>query len=373
MNAEWGRTAFEDCIEKVVYTQKIQRKDFLDEGAFPVVSQEEAFINGYWNNEQDLFKIETPVVVFGDHTKVLKLIDFDFVLGADGVKILQPREFLVPKFFYYQLLSVDLDSLGYARHYKLLKDLDIVYPDLPEQKRIVGILDKAFEGIAIAKANAETNLQNAQGLFDSCLNSVFAHRGNGWESKMLGEILQKTETVNPLQEPQREFDYIDVSSVSNKTFQIEATQRLKGREAPSRARKQVRANDVIFATIRPTLQRIAIVPGHLDNQICSTGYFVLRPISGIDHRFVFFSLFSESFTRQMTKLQKGANYPAVTDSDVKAQVILVPSFSIQQREVARLESLFAETKRLKSVFLRKLDELEALKKSLLHQAFKGAL
>ena len=105
----------------------------------------------------------------------------------------------------------------------------------------------------------------------------------GWQRKSLGEILQKTETVNPLQSPEAEFDYIDVSSVSKSTFQIEATQRLKGKDAPSRARKLVRANDVLFATIRPTLQRIAIVPEHLANQVCSTGYFVLRPAPEIDY------------------------------------------------------------------------------------------
>src|ERR1035441_8439643 len=94
MKNGWKQQPFEDCIEPVTYSQKIQRKDFLDEGAYPVVSQEENFINGYWDNESDLFKVTSPLVVFGDHTKVLKYVDFDFVLGADGVKILLPRAFL---------------------------------------------------------------------------------------------------------------------------------------------------------------------------------------------------------------------------------------------------------------------------------------
>ena len=139
----------------------------------------------------------------------------------------------------------------------------------------------------------------------------------GWQTKTLGEVLEKTETVNPLLSPNAEFDYIDVSSVSNTTFQIEETQRLKGKDAPSRARKLVRTNDIIFATIRPTLQRIAVVPEHFDKQVCSTGYFVLRPKPGMDHRFVYYSLFTEDFTGQMESLQKGASYPAVTDGDVR--------------------------------------------------------
>src|SRR3989338_4801238 len=99
---------FEDCLEKVKYTKKIQRKDFLEEGRFPIVSQEQEYINGFWNESKDLFKIIKPVVIFGDHTQVLKYVDFDFVLGADGVKILQPCSFLNPKFFFYWLKSFDL-------------------------------------------------------------------------------------------------------------------------------------------------------------------------------------------------------------------------------------------------------------------------
>jgi type I restriction enzyme, S subunit len=161
-----------------------------------------------------------------------------------------------------------------------------------------------------------------------------------WQTKKLGEVLQKTTTVNPFQTPDAEFDYIDVSSVSNATFQIESIQRLKGKDAPSRARKLVRTNDILFATIRPTLQRIAVVPEHLDKQVCSTGYFVLRPTPEIDHRFVFYFLFTEDFTGQMQTLQKGASYPAVTDGDVKAQEILVPPLPEQQRIVGILDEAF---------------------------------
>ncbi len=164
---------------------------------------------------------------------------------------------------------------------------------------------------------------------------------NGWPIKTLGEVLQRTETINPLQSPEAEFDYIDVSSVSNATFTIEETQRLKGKDAPSRARKLVRANDIIFATIRPTLRRIAVVPDHLDQQVCSTGYFVLRAKPEVDHRFVFYSLFTEEFSGQMESLQKGASYPAVTDGDVRDQPIPLPPLAEQQRIVGLLDEAFA--------------------------------
>lgn len=191
----------------------------------------------------------------------------------------------------------------------------------------------------------------------------------GWQTKKLGEVLQKTETVNPLQSPETEFEYIDVSSISNATFQIEATQCLKGKDAPSRARKLVRLNDILFATIRPTLQRIAVVPEHLDQQVCSTGYFVLRPKAGIDYRFVFYSLFTENFMGQMETLQKGASYPAVNDGDVKAQVISFPPLPEQQRIVNILDEAFENIATATANAAKNLQNARALFESHLNDVF----
>ena len=203
----------------------------------------------------------------------------------------------------------------------------------------------------------------------SALSAPPREKNSGWQLRTLGEILEKTETVNPLLSPNTEFDYIDVSSVSNTTFEIEETQRLKGKDAPSRARKLVRTNDIIFATIRPTLQRIAVVPEHLDKQVCSTGYFVLRPKQGIDHRFVFYSLFTESFSGEMDSLQKGASYPAVTDGDVRAQKIPVPPLAEQQRIVGLLDEAFEGLATAKANAEKNLQNARALFESHLQSVF----
>lgn len=163
----------------------------------------------------------------------------------------------------------------------------------------------------------------------------------GWKKKKFCEILEKTETINPLQYPNTKFDYIDVSSVSNLYFKIENTQKIKGKDAPSRARRLVKENDVIFATVRPTLKRIAIIPKELDNQICSTGYFILRPNPEINHRYLFYSLFTKDFLSNMEKLQKGASYPAVTDNDMRNQELSFPTLPEQQRIVDILDQTFA--------------------------------
>lgn len=163
---------------------------------------------------------------------------------------------------------------------------------------------------------------------------------HGWKEVSLGEICEKTETVDQRKAPEEEFDYVDVSSVSNKTFTIGETQRLLGTDAPSRARRKIRSGDILFATIRPTLQRIAQVPAHLDDQVCSTGYIVLRPKPALDARFLMHSLFRPDFMDSMETLQSGASYPAVTDKQVRAQKIPLPPLEEQQRIVAVLDEAF---------------------------------
>ena len=141
MKQGWKKIPFDDSIVKVKYTTKIPSNDYLEQGLYPIVSQEEGLVSGYWDNANDVFKVSTPVVIFGDHTRILKYVDFDFVLGADGVKILQPIESINAKFFKLYLESCKIPSLGYSRHYKLLKELQVPIPPREDQERIVEELD----------------------------------------------------------------------------------------------------------------------------------------------------------------------------------------------------------------------------------------
>lgn len=133
MKQGWQIKDFELCLDKTKTTKKLQSSLYGEQGAFPIVSQEKELISGYWDNEDDVFKHKTPIVIFGDHTKVVKYVDFDFVIGADGVKILSPKPFLNPKYFYYWVCSVQVPSHGYARHYRYLKEHQVPVPPLSEQ------------------------------------------------------------------------------------------------------------------------------------------------------------------------------------------------------------------------------------------------
>ena len=168
-----GLKTFEECIEKISYRNKIQRTNYLTKGKFPVVSQEFSLINGYWNQESEVIYVKKPVIVFGDHTRVLKYIDFSFVLGADGTKIIKPKDFIETKFFYYFLQANPLETKGYARHYRFLKKLSLYVPPLPTQQKIVAKLDRVFAEIDKATAAVETKVVELKLLKNSILKQAF--------------------------------------------------------------------------------------------------------------------------------------------------------------------------------------------------------
>ena len=302
---------------------------------------------------------------------------------STGYFVLRPSQNIHFKYLYFYLFSDyfmgQMEVLQKGASYPAVTDNEVKsqiinFPPLKEQQRIVVILDEAFEQIAIARANTEKNLQNARALFESHLHNVFTQRGEGWEVKALSDVLQKTETVDPSKKPNIEFIYLDVSSVNKDTKEIEDVTVLLGKNAPSRARKQIRTNDVIFATVRPTHSRVALIPPEYNEQVCSTGYFVLRAKEFINNKLVLYFLLTPSFNKQMEKLQKGASYPAVTDNEVKGVMINFPkSLDDQKAIVAKFDSLREETKHLESLYQHKLTALDELKKSLLHKAFAGEL
>ena len=178
---------FEECIEKIKYTTKIASQDFKESGRFPIISQEEAFISGYWDNPEDVFHINKPVVIFGDHSRHIKYVDFDFVIGADGVKILSPVKSINAKYFYYFLKWLDIPSLGYSRHYKALKEKSVKVFSETCQQRIVNELD-LLTGI-IDKKNAQ--LRDLDALSQAIFYEMFGDpitNDKGWPKRMLKQL-----------------------------------------------------------------------------------------------------------------------------------------------------------------------------------------
>ena len=143
INSVYEVVSIIDTFQLVKQSNKIKKNNYLKEGMIPIIDQSSDFIAGYTNDENGVIDEVCPLIIFGDHSRVVKFINFKFLPGADGVKILKPNiDMILPKFLYNILKSIKLKNLGYSRHFKLLKEVMIPLPPLEIQEQIV----KEIEG-----------------------------------------------------------------------------------------------------------------------------------------------------------------------------------------------------------------------------------
>lgn len=178
---DWQIKEFEECIDKERISRdiKIPQGKYKKMGRYPIVDQGVNFIAGYTDDKSKLYSGCLPVIVFGDHTRIFKFINFSFSLGADGTKLIQPKDSLNPKYFYYYLCSLAIESKGYNRHYKYLKEKFIAFPEKPEQQKIAFILSKIQQAIEQQNRIIEITKE----LKKSLMNKLLTEGLNGEEQK----------------------------------------------------------------------------------------------------------------------------------------------------------------------------------------------
>lgn len=259
-----------------------------------------------------------------------------------------------------------------------VKSLQIPLPPLPEQHRIVAILDAAFDHIATARANCEANLLNARAIFESHLQAVFTQRGDGWERTTLGKatggiftgpfgsLLHKSDYVSngiPLVNPAH-ITEVGIEPDFLKTVSKETAKRLKS--------YIMRTGDIVIAR-RGEMGRCALVTEVENGWVCGTGSFYIKPSNRCDTRYLVRFLRSESCKAKLESIAGGTVMPNLSNTALSNLPIDLPSTKKQAAIVDGIDELHAETQRLEFLYQRKRQALDDLKKSLLHQAFGGLL
>jgi type I restriction enzyme S subunit len=152
---------------------QIKQSEIVKTGLYPVVSQSQKIIEGYSNNEDKLIKLENPVIIFGDHTRCVKYIDFDFIIGADGVKVINLVG-ICSKYMYISLLynALNIIDRGYSRHFQFLNRKLISLPPLKEQKRIAKKVDELFTIIKQLENNKDELLKTIENTRNMILQSA---------------------------------------------------------------------------------------------------------------------------------------------------------------------------------------------------------
>jgi type I restriction enzyme S subunit len=301
-----------------------------------------------------------------------------------GCKGLVPDRTIHHKFLYYYLTSIVglLNDLGTGATFKelsggKLKEVQVPIPPFSEQRRIVGILDEAFESIATAKANAEKNLQNARALFESHLQSVFTKPRTGWAEKLLGDFCyfengdRGTNYPNKSARTATGIPFINAGHLTEDGIDLETMDYISKERFDLLSNGKIRQGDILFC-LRGSLGKFASV-GDLSEGAIASSLVIVRPDKTVLNEFLVAYFRSSTCSEMINRFKNGAAQPNLSAQSLRRFIAPIPPLLEQRLIVDRLADLRGETQRLESVYRQKLAALEALKKSLLHQAFTGGL
>jgi type I restriction enzyme S subunit len=313
--------------------------------------------------------------------------DFSFSNFTSAIRVRNPPELdfrFLHRFLHWTYLSGVTE--GMQSHSTGIRNLNgtaykairIPLPSPAEQQRIVGILDEAFEGIAAAKANAEKNLRNARGIFDSHLESAFAGRGDGWveHRRPLADLCELIVDCEHKTAPTQDtgIPSIRTPNIGKGKLLLDGVYRVSDdtyREWTRRAEPQ--PGDLVLAREAPA-GNVAVIPDGL--KVCLGQRTVLiRPSRTVfEPEFLAWSLLQDSMQKKLLAHSRGATVQHVNMKDIRAiDVGAIPPLAEQQRIVLVVGESVRESEHLESIYRRKLAALDELKKSLLHQAFSGNL
>jgi len=258
---------------------------------------------------------------------------------------------------------------------KNIQKIEISYPPLPEQHRIVKILDEIFADVAKAKENAEKNLQNAKELFESYLQSVFANPGNNWEGKKIKEIGKTQTGLTPKTSNKKYYgNFVPFITPADVDIFRDGSVRYNSRglsDTGLNVGRKIDKNSVLMVCIGATIGKVGFVTQKVS---CNQQINTLTPESKFEAKFFYYALSTKSFFKKIIKGSSRATLPIINKGKWENLVVSFPKTRIEQKSiVAKLDALSAKIKKLEAIYQQKLADLEELKKSVLKKAFSGEL
>ncbi len=390
MISDWKLKTLGDVCE--FYNGKAHEKVIDDNGKYIVINSKFISSNGAIVKKTN--SLLFPLYV-GDIVMVMsdvpngKALSKCFLVNKDNTYSLNQRICAIRstnfdnKFLYYQLdrnryfLEFDNGENQTNLRKNDILNCPLLVPPIPEQKRIVAILDKAFAAIDRAKANAEKNLQNSRELFESYLNKIFANPGEDWEEKKLGKLCDfvRGPFGGSLKKQIFVEDGFAVYEQSHAIYnQFERIRYfINDEKFREMSRFEVRPGNLIMSC-SGTMGKISIVPEGVKQGIINQALLLLKPNSFLFNKFLKYWMESDTFQDSLKMYSKGAAIQNVASVKTLKEIkISVPSISTQKRIVKKLDEFLYQSKKLETLYKQKLTDLEELKKSILQKAFEGEL
>lgn len=376
------KSAWTDCTDS---KKKVKQREYHDVGALPVVDQGEGLIGGHTNDLSMKNSVELPCIIFGDHTRAVKFVDFEFAQGADGVKVLKPGSQFDPQFAFQAMRCIELPNKGYSRHFKFLKSSVFPVPPLPEQRRIAAKLDRLSE----RSANARDHLTRVTTLAARAKQAVLSAAVSGnltkdwrkarsdhskWRQCTLGEVASGFNYGSAAKSAKEgEVPVLRMGNIQDGMLDWEDL--VFTSDPDEIAKYRLKDGDVIFnRTNSPALvgktsvfrsERPAIFAGYLIRVECGPD---LEPEflnaclnSGIGREYCW---------RVKTD---GVSQSNINAKKLKAFPFELPGIEEQQEIIRRIETVFAHIERLTKEACSAGHLLDRLDARLLAKAFQGKL
>jgi type I restriction enzyme S subunit len=378
----WTELKFASAIEKVSILNeiKIKRKNYLSLGTYPIIDQGESFIGGYTNDNQKIINCKIPAIVFGDHTRCVKFLSFDFCAGADGIKVFNHIGCYNSKLFFYfvQVLAGKILNKGYARHYQHLEKETIPIPPLPEQHRIVAKIDTLFSELDDAVALLKTIKAQLSVYRKAILKWAF--EGKNKKIVQLCEIadivggitkgrnLEKYETVF--------LPYLSVANVQDGYLNLTNVKKIK-LKLEEKEKYLLQLNDVLYTEggDKDKLGRGTIWKNEINECVHQNHIFRARidTKKALPKYVALFSLTKSAKDYFFSRAKQTVNLASINMTVLRSLPIPLPSLNEQLAIVSAIESRLSVCDKLEQTIDQTLALSASLRQSILKKAFEGRL
>lgn len=354
---------------------KVKKEDYQNVGIFPIIDQGQAFIGGYTDDENLVVTENLPVIIFGDHTKIFKYVDFPFTIGADGVKVLTLKNKKDNALFYYYFLkSIKIVDKGYSRHFKYLKEKKLPVADYSDQLHIANILSKAESLIAQRKESIR--------LLDEFLKSTFWElfgNGQNFEWELIEEVASKEKyalSSGPFGSNLTSQHYTDTgvtilrgTNITSGKLDLSNIKYISEEKAIELKRSEVKPNDVVIIAVGSSGKAL-LIPPTLPRATMSQNFNKITPDkSKVEPIFLEYCINSNIVQSQFRKKITDTVRTFLSLTSIKEIKIPVPPLELQ----TQFAQIVEKTEVLKTQYQQSLQELENLYGSLSQKAFRGGV
>ncbi|MBN9350876.1 MAG: restriction endonuclease subunit S [Chitinophagaceae bacterium] len=375
---DWKWVKLGEVCNKISLNKiKIKQKEYLEVGDYPVVDQGQDLIGGYFNDKSLIVPEEPPYIIFGDHTKVKKFINFNFIAGADGVKVLKAKDVIDSKFLYFSLFKIKIEDKGYARHFQLLEKELFPLPPKPTQLAIVSKIEELFSEIE----NGIKSLLTAKEQLKKYRQSVlkWAFENNTFKDFILKDVTEKIQ-IGPFGSQLHEEDYIEngiplinPTHIKNGLIVADNSFSILKSKRDSLPNYILKAGDVIMGR-RGEMGRCGLVTNKEAGWFCGTGSLYFRPnTKKVNPVFLYYYLRSEPVKKYLDENAGGTTMANLNLKIVNDIPISLPPIEEQNKIVRVIESRLSVADKMEESITESLQQAEALKQSILKEAFEGRL